>query len=146
MVCFQQLSDSKQIETVLTLCSPFFHNQSKNNSKFVTAQAEKFAKNAVFTVAVEDDSVIGFCAYYANDYKTCRAYLSMVVVSSYARGRGIGSALLKHMIQDCKSKGMRLIQLEVANNNTVAIRFYQKHKFKLSGGLSETSSMYELNI
>ena len=109
-------------------------------------QSIKFSKNANFIIASEDNTVLGFCAYYANDTIRCIAYLSMIILIPIARGKGIGEMILNKMIGECKSKGMRIVQLEVASDNNQALRFYRKHNFTKIKSLTEKTDLYALSI
>ena len=58
-----------------------------------------------------------------------RASVSLFCVSPNARGRGIGSSLLAHLVNAARMEGIRTIQLEVKTVNTNAIRFYERRGF-----------------
>lgn len=46
------------------------------------------------------------------------------------RNRGIGSKLLKEFERWCKSRKIKIITLQVADNNKNSINFYKKHNFQ----------------
>ena len=60
------------------------------------------------------------------------ALLEDLVVAPTARGRGIGSALLKHAIEHARAQGCRRITLLTDTDNAAAHRLYQKHGFAFS--------------
>jgi len=58
-----------------------------------------------------------------------RASVALLCVKASARGRGIGSALLRHLETAARMEGMRAVQLEVKSSNLGAIRFYERRGF-----------------
>jgi predicted GNAT family N-acyltransferase len=53
----------------------------------------------------------------------------MAVLADY-RGKGIGSKLLKHIVELAKSRGLTSVYLHA---QTHAIGFYEKHHFRIEG-------------
>ena len=49
------------------------------------------------------------------------------------RARGIGGALLEHMVAVAQAHGARMAVLEAQSCNTAAIRFYLRHGFSMIG-------------
>ncbi|MGB9728714.1 MAG: ribosomal protein S18-alanine N-acetyltransferase [Thermoprotei archaeon] len=86
-----------------------------------------------FIVAEKDNKIIGYLSALIEGYfnKTCHL-LSIAVLPEY-RNRGIGSLLLKHLIDLVKIKGIGSIILEVKKDNRPAISVYEKFGFKIVG-------------
>jgi GNAT superfamily N-acetyltransferase len=61
-----------------------------------------------------------------------RAIVEAVRVSSTERGSGLGSALMRWVIAECRSRGCDLLQLTSDNTRRDAHRFYQKLGFAQS--------------
>ena len=80
-------------------------------------------------VAVSDGKICGFLFLVAQSASKLRhtAFFSMGVASG-CQGRGIGSALLEHMIEN-KSNDTEIIYLMVRADNQSAIRLYEKFQF-----------------
>ena len=57
---------------------------------------------------------------------------SLLVMEPF-RGRGIGGALLEHMVAVAQAHGARMAVLEAQSCNTAAIRFYLRHGFSMIG-------------
>ena len=53
----------------------------------------------------------------------------LVAIEAFARGRGIGSALMAGVIDACQ--GCRTLRLSTTNDNLSAIRFYERRGFRL---------------
>jgi FAD/FMN-containing dehydrogenase/ribosomal protein S18 acetylase RimI-like enzyme len=56
-------------------------------------------------------------------------YINNIAVDSAARGKGYGAILLKHIINDSRTRGYRGIELDVTHINEGAIRFYERSGF-----------------
>ncbi len=59
-------------------------------------------------------------------------WLEDMVVQPDHRGTGLGGRLLEHVIQYAKKNGFARITLLTDQTNRNAIRFYQRHEFRLS--------------
>ncbi len=58
-----------------------------------------------------------------------RAFIHSFRVRQEFRRRGLGSYLLKHAEQDLQDRGFRWAYLHVADENTAAIRFYERNGY-----------------
>lgn len=79
-------------------------------------------------VAEENGIILGFALYYIrySTWKGQRMYLEDIIVTSSARGRGIGSLLMERLIQEAKEKDFNGIMWQVLEWNEPAINFYKK--------------------
>lgn len=55
-----------------------------------------------------------------------------LIVRAENRAGGLGTQLLEHAVEFAKARGMTRITLLTDGNNAGAIRFYQRHGFRLS--------------
>lgn len=90
---------------------------------------EKLLKNATIIPYYEQERILGFIAFYANDPKKENAFLTMILISTEAQNRGIGKFLLDFSIQQIRKKGFKQYNLEVLKSNTKAISFYRSFDF-----------------
>ena len=102
--------------------------------------SEKLATSAVNLFVLSDNSEdVGHAAVYVNNGAS--SFLSSFCLQKAAHGTGAASCLLKYVYQYClKHKSLQL-ELEVAEANTRAIRFYHKHGFSVVKQLSNSSLM-----
>ena len=140
------VNEESEIEELLDLFAPYFHDQSRNDAHVISILSRKYYQYGIVVKVEKEGNTVGYCAYYANDLINRIAFVSMLTVASHFQGKGIGKMLLKHVIEDCKKRGMNLIRLEVANDNYNAINFYTKMGFCVSGVLSEMTSEYTRSI
>ncbi len=95
----------------------------------ISDYARKIASKATRFEAWSGGTLVGLLAAYCNDDKKCIAYITSVSVLREWTGRGIAAQLIRQCIEYAKASGMRLISLDVAGDNTSAIRRYSKCGF-----------------
>ena len=86
--------------------------------------------NAVAKVATIDGKVVGYYSFYQI---LDEADVNNIAVDSAWQNKGIGSALMLDMIDECKQRDISAITLEVGANNVVAQRLYGKWGFRQEG-------------
>lgn len=133
--------DNEIYDTLCALSENLF-NQSINTPCTLQSLAKKYAQNANVIVAYVNDVPKGLCVFYDNNNVTKIAFLSMIVVAKEEQGKGIGNLLIKSMIKHCVSNGMERLELEVANANVSAIRFYEKNGFKIEKAIGDKRIYY----
>lgn len=79
-------------------------------------------------VAEENGLILGFALYYIrySTWKGQRMYLEDILVTQEARGKGIGTLLMKRLIEEAKAKKFSGMMWQVLDWNTPAIEFYKK--------------------
>ena len=86
--------------------------------------------NSKYIVAKQDNNIVGFAGIWiAIDI----AHITNIVVKKDMRNNGIGSKLLKELINLCKELNLKEVTLEVNENNISAINLYKKNAFKEVG-------------
>jgi ribosomal protein S18 acetylase RimI-like enzyme len=91
---------------------------------------DKLIDRAVI-LSFSETEIKGFIAFYANNKKDKKAFLSLVLVDESLREQGIASVLLESSIKLLKKRGFVTYNLEVLKNNKQAIRFYKKYGFNI---------------
>lgn len=77
-------------------------------------------------VAVEDDALLGVALYRMVD-DSCEVSVLLTLV----QGMGVGTKLLDTVKQAARENSAHRLWLVTTNDNTQAIRFYQKYGFRL---------------
>ncbi len=72
--------------------------------------------------------------FNSNEDSKHKAGLGIAVHDKY-QNRGIGTALLRHLLDIAKMKELKKVWLEVNTNNTIAIHIYKKVGFQVEGKL-----------
>jgi len=77
--------------------------------------------------AFSNDNVLGLLTYHVEENS-----IEIVTLNSWQEGIGIGSALIKQVIQFALLHSYKRLWLITTNDNTHALRFYQKLGFTIS--------------
>ncbi len=125
---FRIIKQIEKIEEVLREFSPCF-GSLRRNEKDVHDMARKLAEFGVVIQALSGGVRQGFAAFYDNDKKKRKAYVSLLAVRPEARQQGIGRRLLNEVCRRSAEAGMDKIELEVDSDNTGAVRFYKNEGF-----------------
>lgn len=84
----------------------------------------------LFLAAEEDGRVVGYAGLLLN---LDEGDITNIVVEEAYRGRGIGKALTKGLLEEGRRLGMRAFTLEVRAGNERAIRLYERLGFIQEG-------------
>ena len=88
-------------------------------------------RTAFCIVAEIDGKIVGFVVMDSRDRRP--AYMVTIDVAPEFRKSGVASALLKEVESRLRVRGVDRIRLEVAESNSAAIRFYERHGFSVIG-------------
>lgn len=131
-------SNSNDILTHLLRTDNSFLQNLKKTTNLEEYSKKLATKSIRFEAWNESKEMVGIiCAYF----KESSAYVSNVSVDSEYSGLGIGKLLLKKVIDYSKIKSVKKVELEVANDNSIAINLYIKHGFRVKKILKYSSIM-----
>ena len=91
--------------------------------------AKKIVGTAMRFEAWSGKTLVGLVAAYCNDPEKGAAFVTNVSVFRAWRGQGIATRLVNQCVQHAKAVGMRQISLELASDNTAAVRLYEEIGF-----------------
>jgi GNAT superfamily N-acetyltransferase len=77
-------------------------------------------------LAESDGEVVGLLTYLVRD-----DVAELVTINAFTGG-GVGSALLGALVGECQTTGVSRIRVTTTNDNTPALRFYQRGGFRLT--------------
>lgn len=117
------LSDLENIKDVLTTDFDDFWNYS-------ILKGELNSKNSIYFVAKDNEKIVGFAGM---KIILDEAEIMNIVTKKDCRNQGIGKLLLKQLILESKNKNIKRINLEVNENNKIAIHLYEKFGFLQDG-------------
>lgn len=86
----------------------------------------------LFYVVETEKTIVGYVLATIEN-KTC--HLVSIAVRKQHRGRGIGSTLLDHVIDECRARGAEKIVLEVAVDNKDALNLYLRKGWRIKSVL-----------
>lgn len=124
--CLMQPADRSHIDAIATIEAETFSRPWSRAS--VEAAIED--ANSVFLVFISEKQVVG----YVNAQTLCpECFIGNLAVKKDCRGQGIGTALLRALIETAKKRGCAFVSLEARVSNTAAIRLYEKTGFQKQG-------------
>jgi len=91
-----------------------------------------------FIVAEKHHKIIGFIVGLPLNNQTAKILMLSILESQ--RRQNIGSELLKQFVAEIILNDIKNIELEVRTDNIKAIKFYQKHDFKI---IDKIKSFYQ---
>ncbi len=96
---------------------------------------QKGKERGTITYVVEHEKkLVGFIwggTFTENRRKHCM-HIAIAVLQEYT-GKGLGTKLLKKLVEKGKQKGIKRFDLDVSVNNTIAINLYKKVGFEIEG-------------
>ena len=121
---YMNLSDLEQIKDILNTDFDDFWNYS-------ILKDELNSKNSTyFVVKNKDNEILGFAGI---KIILDEAEIMNIVTKKNYRKQGIGNLLLNRIILEAKNKNIKKINLEVNENNIIAIHLYEKFGFNKDG-------------
>mgnify|MGYP001565573067 FL=1 len=110
------------------------HKDPKSSTLYALAKAILHRKRLHTFVAKDGGNIVGYISVISGKFLKVRgtAYLVMGVLASH-RGRGIGTGLLACAERFARTRGVHRMELEVFENNTNAVRLYEKLGFVAEG-------------
>lgn len=104
---------------------------------------DKISRNATIITHYEQSALNGFIAFYANDPNQEQGFLTILIIDSGSKGKGLGKLLLGFSINALKSKSFQNYKLEVSKDNPSAISLYKSVGFSIE---NETDSSFLMNL
>ena len=84
----------------------------------------------IYVLRTPEHAVAGFCAFWL----VCdEVHINNVALRPDLRGRGLGTALMRHVFAEAQRLGARRATLEVRASNVGARRLYERLGFRVSG-------------
>ena len=84
----------------------------------------------IYVARTHASRVAGFCAFWL---VFDEIHINNVAVLPHYRGRGMGSAILRHALREAERLGAPRAMLEVRASNSGAIRLYERLGFRITG-------------
>ena len=130
---FEDLDDIREI--LLEYPSPSGRRWTDNLVKEMICDALKEQPDGIF-VAEVSGKVVGFVIALHREWFNI-AYLDYIQVKTAWMNEGVGHELLEKCIEWARKKATRIIYTETGRNNDGAIKFYEKHGFRITGCIPE---------
>ena len=135
-------ASAAQIAEHLVLCDADFMPPLSGRVE-IKDYAQKIAGKATRFEAWSGGTLIGLVAAYCNDQERRIAYITSVSVLKAWAGKGVAAHLMNQCIEHATASGLRQVSLEVASDNTTAIRLYERRGF-ITGNV--TAPFVDMNL
>lgn len=89
----------------------------------------KIDQNARFEKKYIDGQLAGFIAFYANDYQSKHAFITMLLVDERYRRKNVAKQLLTHVLAVVKDQGFCRCSLAMRLHNFKALGLYESAGF-----------------
>ena len=132
------LVDKSRIKNIICKLDDVFLHSVAKRPEF-DRLVDKIASRAIVVVACLDGRDVGYCAFYMNDFKSRMAYITLIAVREEYQNMRIGTDLIQYVKQTARVNGIHEIRLEVEEENTDGIRFYERNYFTVEGKASDYS-------
>jgi RimJ/RimL family protein N-acetyltransferase len=101
-------------------------------------QKKLISINGPVYYAIQNNCVVGWCDVFPEDNprQSHRGGLGMGLLPEF-RGKGVGSKLLKAVLEHAKKFGLEKVELNVYTTNVPAIALYKKFGFEQEGLLKK---------
>jgi putative acetyltransferase len=97
-----------------------------------------FRPEVAFFIAYRDGEPMG-CGGIA--FENQLAELKRMYVRPWARGSGVGDAILERLSEEARSRGFARLVLETGDAQGLAMRFYQRNGFVRCGAFGQYAAM-----
>jgi O-antigen/teichoic acid export membrane protein/ribosomal protein S18 acetylase RimI-like enzyme len=108
--------------------------------------AEKIVRTEKILGFREEGVLVAFLAFHCNDPENQVAYMTMLLVRSDCRRKGLATRLIQDSLRYLEHSGIRKFWLEVDRTNNNAIALYTRMKFEATGQGKERSLFMECSI
>ncbi len=90
--------------------------------------------NLIPLIAEHDKKVVGYASIYKPPHQRRKGVGDLIVyLHQNFHNVGLGTAMMKKLLQLAKKEGMHKIELSVVADNEVAVHLYEKFGFKTEG-------------
>jgi len=125
-----QVKEYNQLYYLIKKFNNAFTTPLSKRTNNLSSYSRKLHKNAMVYVVKKKRRILGFTAFYINDFNTYTAYGAIIAVIPKAQNQNIGQLLVEILINESKKRGMKRIKIEVEKHNEKAVYIYKKHGYK----------------
>lgn len=106
---------------------------------------DKLLEHSEILVRSRGNRCLGILAFYCNDFRSRRAFISLLLIAPDARSHGIEGEMLEQVMRITRLRRFHRIGIEVSPNDYSAQAYYNRFGFKPCGVRNNLISM-EMDI
>ena len=139
---FKIIKDLKTERAIITKCDSAFTEPMSKRTYFhdITVKINTYGN---FIALEKDGEAVGYAAFYANNFETKVAYISLLVVDKKHWGHNYGKMLIDKVKEMSKEIGMTVLRLAIRKNEFKSLAVFIRNGFDIE---SEEPESYYLTI
>lgn len=126
----EQITNIQEINNIIIKFSSLFTPTLQESIQDILSYAEKLSEKAFVYAARYNDEVVGFTAFYANDFISKIAFGALIAVHPNYQNMKLGQMLMIKTFKTAKDVGMTKIKISVRKDNNKAISLYKKYGYE----------------
>lgn len=139
------LVDKEIIKNVIIKYDSLFTKSVVSSQNF-EGFVDKIYHNANVIAVCINGQIAGYCAFYMNNFESRIAYITLIAVDKNFQSNHIGTIMLDYIKTTAVINDFRGVRLEVYNNNTNAIMFYEHNDFFVETSASNDSKYMRCDL
>lgn len=124
----ERIATPADLDAILAIEEASFHNPTTR--EWYESELQRPDVCFVYVIRTDETPVAGFCAYWK---VVDQIHINNLAIHPSFRGRGLGTQLLKAVLEEAESMGAPHATLEVRRSNTAARRLYERAGFTVAG-------------
>lgn len=124
----ERLRDAADLDAVLAIEEASFNNPTTR--EWYESELQRPDVCFVYLMRLEEEGVAGFCAFWK---VVDQIHINNLAIHPTFRGRGLGTRLLRAVLDEAEQLGAPHATLEVRRSNTPARRLYEHAGFAIAG-------------
>ena len=140
---FEIIKDLKTQRDIITKCDSAFDEPMSKRTYFTDITVKINTYGNFIALKTEDGEPVGYAAFYANNYETKVAYISLLVVDKKHWGNNYGKMLIDKVKEMSKEVGMEVLRLAIRKNELKSLAVFIRNGFDFE---SEEPESYYLSI
>lgn len=124
----ERLRDAADLDAVLAIENASFNNPTTR--EWYESELQRPDVCFVYVIRTDEARVAGFCAFWR---VVDQIHINNLAIHPKFRGRGLGTLLLRDVLEAAAAMGAPLATLEVRRSNEAARRLYERAGFATVG-------------
>jgi ribosomal-protein-alanine N-acetyltransferase len=127
-IIVERLRDAADLDAVLAIEDASFNNPTTR--EWYESELQRPDVCFVYVIRTDEHRVAGFCAFWK---VVDQIHINNLAIHPACRGRGLGTWLLREVLDEAERLGAPHATLEVRRSNTPARHLYERAGFSVAG-------------
>ena len=135
--------DWPAIETILRTNPKVENMETSSERKMINLYLQQYDFGRTSVAINEENNII---AYMIMRHYRDSSFIESMFVDSRSQRKGVGSQFLDHAKKLAIMENAQVLRVATPENNQIAIKFFVKNDFKISGYIKSDYSWYNNNV